>query len=159
MKFIVYKMYCLGNVIFTRCIICKMSYTTKCIVYEMSCLWNVFSMKCIVYEMYCLGNVIFTRCIVCKMSYLRNVLSMKCHVYKMYCLSKSQPEYMWILRKKSRMWAHKTILAIHVGIISVIISESIIIHYFHLSIQPVQWWMFSWKINSPPRTFENYFAS
>ena len=69
-----------------KCLINEMSYlwnvlSMKCPIYIKSYHWNVLSMKCPkcpIYEMSYLYNVLSLKCPIYEMSYLRNVLSMKC---------------------------------------------------------------------------------
>ena len=75
----------------------------KCPVFEISCLWNVLSMKYPVYKMSCLWDNLSVKCLLCNVfikcpvyeiySLWINILSikflffsMKCPVYKISCL-------------------------------------------------------------------------
>ena len=77
----------------------KSSLSLKCLIYEMSYVWNVLNIKCPIYEMSSLWNVLSIKCPIYEMYFyemsylwnvfLWNVLSIKCLFYEIsQCLRK-----------------------------------------------------------------------
>ena len=101
MKYHINEVSCLWNVL-----------SIKCPVYKMSCLWNVLSMKFPVYEMSCLWNVLFIKCPVYEMSCLWNVLFMKCPVYEMSCLWNVPKQDISVVLIKDTLYSIKSLVGV-----------------------------------------------
>ena len=132
----VYEMSCLYNVLSMKCPVCEMSYDP---IYEMPCLWNVLSVKCPIYEMSCLWNVLSVKCPVCEMSYPWNVLSMKFLSIKFVPTPKKNIQtWIWCFLSSNRTF----FVIFDTDKFSCLFSNIVNLDW--------NWWCILLNINSPP---------